>query len=101
MFVEYQPFSPSMRALMPGAMTVLSQVCPVLKSLPEIGTPFSFASSTSAGMSTQRFGAPLQNGTPSMSAAHAYSIDGAIWSSLLSIACSKAAMVACCGPGFR
>ena len=71
MFVEYQPASPSMRALMPGAMTVFSQVWPVLKSLPEIGTPLSFASSISAGMSTVRFGAPLQNGTPSMIAAHA------------------------------
>ena len=30
-----------MRALRPGAMTVFIQVWPVLKSLPEIGTPFS------------------------------------------------------------
>ena len=66
MLVEYQPASPSMRALRPGAMMVFIQVWPVLKSLPEIGTPRSLASCTSAGISTERFGAPLQNGTPSM-----------------------------------
>ncbi|MND06259.1 hypothetical protein D3C83_275310 [compost metagenome] len=52
-------------------MTVFIQVWPVLKSLPEIGTPFWFASSWSAGVSTARFGAPLQYGTPSMIAAQA------------------------------
>ena len=60
-----------MRALRPGAMTVFIHVWPVLKSLPEIGTPFSLASCCSAGVSTARFGAPLQYGTPSMIAAHA------------------------------
>src|ERR671927_526629 len=70
MFVEYQPARPSMRALSPGAMTVFIHVWPVLKSLPEIGTPRSFASCTSAGMSTDRLGAPLQYGTPSMMQAH-------------------------------
>jgi hypothetical protein len=48
---------------------VLISVWPVLKSLPQIGTPLSFASSMSAGCRTVRFGAPLANGTPSMSAA--------------------------------
>jgi len=58
-----------MRALIPGAMIVFIQVWPVLKSLPEIGTPLSLASCTSAGRSTERFGAPLQKGMPSISAA--------------------------------
>src|SRR5919112_2071756 len=71
MFVEYQPARPSMRAFMPGAMTVFIHVWPVLKSLPEIGTPRSLASCTRHGMSTDRLGAPLQNGTFSMSEAHA------------------------------
>ena len=69
MFVEYQPLRPSMRALSIGASTVLSSVWPVLKSLPQIGTPWSVASLRSAGMSTVRFGAPLANGMPSISAA--------------------------------
>jgi hypothetical protein len=69
MLVEYQPARPSMRALNIGASTVLSSVWPVLKSLPQIGTPLSFASFSSAGMSTVRLGAPFANGTPSMSAA--------------------------------
>src|ERR1700754_3703085 len=86
MFVEYQPASPSMRALSPGAITVFIQVWPVLKSLPEIGTPRSFASCCSAAVSTARLGAPLQYGTPSMMQAQAYSIDGAIASSFCSIA---------------
>ena len=58
-----------MRALNIGASVVLSSVWPVLKSLPQIGSPRSFASLTSAGMSTVRFGAPLASGTPSISAA--------------------------------
>ena len=69
MFVEYQPASPSMRALSPGAMTVFIHVCPVLKSFPMIGTPLSLASWISAGVSTARFGAPFAYGTPSMIAA--------------------------------
>ncbi len=69
MFVLNQPLSPSMRALRPGARMVFISVCPVLKSLPAIGTPRSRASCRSAGMSTVRLGAPLANGTPSMIAA--------------------------------
>ena len=49
-----------MRALKPGARMVFISVWPVLKSLPVIGTPFFLrASSSSAGVSTVRFGAPL------------------------------------------
>jgi hypothetical protein len=69
MLVEYQPSTPSMRALNIGASTVLTIVWPVLKSLPQIGTPWSEANWRSAGTSTVRFGAPLANGTPSSSAA--------------------------------
>ena len=69
MFVEYQPDKPSMRALSIGASTVLISVCPVLKSLPEIARLRSVAKSRSTGVSTVRLGAPLQNGTPSSSAA--------------------------------
>ncbi len=69
MLVEYQPLTPSMRALSIGASTVFSSVWPVLKSLPQIGRPWSVASFTIAGMSTVRFGAPLAKGTPSISAA--------------------------------
>src|SRR5687768_13490787 len=98
MLVEYQPARPSMRALSPGAMTVFIHVWPVLKSFPEIGTPRSFASCCSAGVSTARFGAPLQYGTPSMIAAQAYSMAGEMASSLRSIAFSNCSMVACCGP---
>ena len=65
----YQPATPSMRALNIGASTVLSIVWPVLKSLPPIATPFSRASFSRQGMSQERFGAPLANGTPSMIAA--------------------------------
>src|ERR1051325_1729578 len=99
MFVEYQPARPSMRAFSPGAITVFIHVCPVLKSFPEIGTPRSTARWISAGVSTARFGAPLQYGTPSMMHAHAYNIDGAMTSSFFSIAFSKLAIVECCGPG--
>ena len=52
-------------------MIVFISVWPVLKSLPAMGTPFSSASSVIAGMSTQRFGAPLPNGTPEEIAAYA------------------------------
>ena len=40
MLVEYQPLSPSMRALKPGASTVFISVWPVLKSLPQMGASF-------------------------------------------------------------
>ena len=45
MLVEYQPSSPSSRALKPGARIVFIRVWPVLKSLPEIGVWVSRASS--------------------------------------------------------
>ena len=69
MLVENQPSRPSMRAFRPGAMMVFISVCPVLKSLPATGTPFFCASSSMAGKSTERLGAPLAYGTPSFSAA--------------------------------
>ena len=50
-------------------MIVLISVCPVLMSLPQIGALVCAASSSIAGMSTVRFGAPLANGMPSFSAA--------------------------------
>ena len=58
-----------MRALKAGASTVFINVCPVLKSLPQMGAAFFFESSIIAGISTVRFGAPLAKGTPSLSAA--------------------------------
>ena len=58
-----------MRALRPGARIVLISVCPVLKSLPPMGTPSRDASSVSAGTSTVRFGAPFAKGTPLLIAA--------------------------------
>ena len=69
MLVEYQPATPSIRALNIGPSTVLIIVWPVLKSLPPIATLRSRASCSSAGTSQLRFGAPLANGTPSMIAA--------------------------------
>jgi hypothetical protein len=69
MLVEYHPCIPSMRALNIGASTVLTIVWPVLKSLPQIGTPWSDANCRSTGVSTVRFGAPFANGTPSSRAA--------------------------------
>ena len=60
-----------MRALKAGASTVFMKVCPVLKSLPQMGAAFFFDSSIMAGRSTVRFGAPLAKGTPSLSAAYA------------------------------
>ncbi len=71
MFVENQPFIPSRRALKPGARIVFINVWPVLKSLPQMGTPCCLASATMAGMSTVRLGAPLANGTPLVIAAQA------------------------------
>ncbi len=58
-----------MRAFNPGAISVFMKVWPVLKSLPQIGNLRSRASSSSAGVSVVRFGAPLANGTPLFSAA--------------------------------
>ncbi len=57
--MEYQPSTPSMRALKAGASTVFIRVWPVLKSLPATGTSFCSASSSMAGKSTDRLGAPL------------------------------------------
>ena len=59
-----------MRALRPGARIVFIQVWPVLKSLPAIGTLRVFDSSIMHGRSTDRFGAPLANGTSDCSAAY-------------------------------
>ena len=78
MFVENQPSSPSIRALNPGARIVFMSVWPVLKSFPQIATLLSCASCWIAGMSTVRFGAPFANGTPLVTEAHAYSMEGAI-----------------------
>jgi len=78
MFVEYQPSRPNIRALNAGASTVFIRVCPVLKSFPQIATLWSSANFWIAGISTVKFGAPLANGTPLVTEAHAYSIDGAI-----------------------
>jgi hypothetical protein len=47
-------------------MIVFIRVWPVLKSLPATGTPFCAASSSRAGKSTERLGAPLAYGTPSL-----------------------------------
>jgi hypothetical protein len=69
MLVENQPETPSRRALKAGASTVFIIVWPVLKSRPQIGAALRFESSTMAGKSTVRFGAPLAKGTPSLSAA--------------------------------
>ena len=69
MLVEYQPRTPIMRALRPGAMIVLISVCPVFMSLPASGEPVCAASSSIAGMSAVRFGAAFANGRPSFNAA--------------------------------
>ncbi len=60
-----------MRAFNPGAIRVFMKVWPVLKSLPQMGRLRSRASSSSAGVSVVRLGAPLANGTPDLSAAYA------------------------------
>lgn len=88
-----QPSSPSMRALSPGAMMVFMSVWPVLKSFPATGTPRCSASCSSAGKSTDRLGAPLAYGTPSMMAAYAYSMEGAMSSWSASMAASNASML--------
>src|SRR5260370_1162284 len=69
MFVEYQPCSPSRRALNPGASRVFMKVCPVLKSFPPIGAPFAFARSMRAGTSAEGLGAPFASGVPAWMAA--------------------------------
>src|ERR1043166_6557898 len=69
MLVENQPARPSMRDFRPGAIRVFMNVWPVLKSLPELGTCRSRASSVRAGVSVVRCGAPLAYGTPDLSAA--------------------------------
>ena len=58
-----------MRDFNPGAMIVFINVCPVLKSLPQIASLFLSASVISAGISTVRFGAPFAKGIPDFSAA--------------------------------
>src|ERR1700746_2818348 len=78
MLVEYQPSRPSMRALKAGARTVLIRVWPVLQFLPHTATLCSSDKLCIAGISTVRFGAPLAKGTPLVTEAHAYSIEGAI-----------------------
>ena len=50
----------------PGARIVFISVCPVLKSLPQIGVPVFLASSSIAGKSHERFGAPLAYGMPAL-----------------------------------
>ena len=95
----YQPATPSIRALNIGDSTVLSIVWPVLKSLPPIATPWRAAKSTIAGKSQVRLGAPLANGTPSISAAQAYNCDGAIAGSFASIPCSNASIDWCTAVG--
>jgi pyruvate,water dikinase len=69
--VEYQPLTPSRRALSPGAMTVLIRVCPVFMSLPATGDFDRAASWSMAGTSAVRLGAALANGRPSLRAAYA------------------------------
>src|SRR3954463_13406428 len=64
-----------------------------------MGTPLLLASCSMAGKSQDRVGAPLANGTLSMMAAEAYSIDGAMVGSLASIAFSNASRVQWLGPG--
>jgi len=63
------PQSNEERALKAGASTVFISVWPVLKSLPQMGTSRSRDSSSIAGMSTVKFGAPFAKGTPSISEA--------------------------------
>ena len=101
MLVENQPSIPSSRALNPGARMVFINVCPVLKSLPQIGTPCCRASSVIAGTSTVRLGAPLANGTPLVIAAQAYSIEGAIAGWFSFIAATNVSGVAYTACGFR
>ena len=51
-----------MRAFSIGATTVFTSVCPVLKSLPQMGTSLSWARSTSARMSTVKLGCLYSGG---------------------------------------
>ena len=69
--VENQPASPRLRVLIIGAKPDLTNVCPVLKSLPAIGIRVFSANSHIAGMSTVVLGAPMINGQPSVNAAYA------------------------------
>src|SRR5713101_8626335 len=99
MFVENQPSSPSMRALKPGARMVFISVWPVLKSFPQMATPWSCASVWIAGISTVRLGAPLAKGTPLVTEAQAYSIEGAIAGWLDCIASMNFSGVECTSSG--
>ena len=69
--MENQPCKPRSLALNAGASTVFIRVWPVLKSFPAIGVPVFFASSSSAGTSAERLGAPLAYGMPPLIAAYA------------------------------
>ncbi len=53
-------------------------VCQVLKSLSAMSTHILRASSTRAGISAIRLGAPLANGIPHRMAAYAYIMEGKI-----------------------
>src|SRR4051794_41774167 len=64
MLVENHPDRPSMRALRPGATTVFIHVCPVLKSLPAMGTLCSLASARAAGEKTGGGGGAVGGGAP-------------------------------------
>jgi len=64
MLVENQPETPSIRALKGRRKHRLHQRLPGLEVLAADGAEFFFESSTIAGTSTVRFGAPLANGTP-------------------------------------
>src|SRR5216684_6773568 len=101
MLVENHPFIPSRRALNPGARMVFIKVCPVLKSLPQIGTPCCRARPVSAGTSTVKLGAPFANGTPLVIAAHAYRIEGAIAAWFPFIAATNVSGVAYTACGLR
>src|SRR5882757_9154594 len=101
MLVENQPLNPSMRALNAGASTVFINVCPVLKSLPQIATLCSSASCCIAGKSTVKFGAPLANGTPLVTEAHAYNIEGAIAGWFAFMASTNFSGVECTSSAFR
>ena len=93
MFVEYHPSTPSSRAFRPGATIVLISVWPVFKSLPASGDPVRAASSTSAGISADRFGAAFAYGMPSRMAAYAYTMLDGIAGSFVSSAHSNASIV--------
>ena len=69
MFVENHPERPRQRVRSMGESTVFMSVCPVLKSLPAIGTFCCFAKSHISGMSIHKLGAPITKGAPSAMAA--------------------------------